>query len=430
MAQKELKPVLIITYYWPPSAGAGVQRWLKFAKYLPEMGWRPIIFTPENPQFDLKDESLLKDIPSEADILKFPIWEPYAFFKKITGIKKLKQGQILEERRNGFFKQLSIFLRGNLFVPDPRVFWVKPASKFLLEMIESNGIEHIVTTGPPHSMHLIGRRLKLAIPTLRWIADFRDPWTEWDILQQMYITPPIWKIHQRLEQKVLKMADQVLATGASASASFLALGARHSTHITNGYDAKDAVLEERDEAFTVSHVGMLSADRNPEVLWEQLNQLAEQTKGFRLHLAGLLSAEVLRSIQNNQALYTSTKVEEYLPHEEVMKRYQRSHLLLLMQTRANSTQLPGKFFEYLQAKRPILFIGDPQSDVAHILKKTHSGECFAYDDSLGIAQFLEERFEDFNKQRQSFSFRGIERYERKALTRKLADLLDSLTTKV
>lgn len=426
MAQKELKPVLIVTYYWPPSAGAGVQRWLKFAKYLPEMGWRPIIFTPENPQFDLKDDSLLKDVPAEVDVLKFPIWEPYGLFKFFNRKQKIQQGQLLEGAKSSWWKKFWIALRGNLFIPDPRVFWVKPASKFLLDILEANGIEHIITTGPPHSIHLLGWRLKVAMPTLRWMADFRDPWTEWNILQQMYMIPPIWKMHQRLEQKVLSTANHVLATGPSASASFLALGARHSSYITNGYDAADAVNEEKDETFTISHVGMLSADRNAEVLWEQLNQLAKKSDAMRLYLAGILSPEVLSSIKNKEALYALTEVDNYLPHGEVMKKYSQSHLLLLMQTKENNTQLPGKLFEYLQAKRPILLMGDPQSDAANILRTTHSGQCFAYDDVKGISQFLVDRLEEYNNQQETFSFQGIEQYERKALTRKLADALAGL----
>ena len=426
MKRKELKPVLIITYYWPPSAGAGVQRWLKFAKYLPEMGWRPIIFTPENPQFDLKDESLLQDIPAEVDVLKFPIWEPYNLFKFFNRTQKIRQGQLLEEAKNSWGKKLWIAIRGNLFIPDPRVFWVKPASNFLVDMVKTNGIQHVITTGPPHSMHLIGRRLKMKVPTLRWLVDFRDPWTEWDILHKMCIIPPIWKVHQRLEQNVLKMANQVVATGPSASEAFQKLGARKCTFLTNGYDAGDEVLTERDESFMVSHVGMLSTDRNPEVLWEQLNALAHSAIEFKLYLAGILSNDVLASIKEHKALKEVTEVDGYLAHAEVMQTYRKSHLLLLMQTRENNTQLPGKLFEYLQAKRPILCFGDPKSDVAEILRKTSSGKCFAYDDQEGIASFLKERYQDFKHNRQTFSFTGIEQYERKVLTQKLADLLDSM----
>ena len=145
----QLKPILIVTYYWPPSGGAGVQRWLKFSKFLPEFGWRPIIFTPENPDFDLKDESLLKDINPEVEVLKFPIWEPYRIFKKLTGQKEIKQGQILESSKRSSLKSLAIWIRGNLFVPDPRVFWVKPSVNYLQGILETNGIKHIITTGPP-----------------------------------------------------------------------------------------------------------------------------------------------------------------------------------------------------------------------------------------------------------------------------------------
>ena len=419
--KEELKPILIITYYWPPSGGAGVQRWLKFSKYLPEFGWRPIIFTPENPDFDLKDESLLKDLNPEVEVLKFPIWEPYRIFKRLSGQKELKQGQILEDARSSLFKSMAVWLRGNLFVPDPKVFWVKPSVNYLMSILEANNIRHIVTTGPPHSMHLIGVRLKMKVPSLTWIADFRDPWTQWEILQAMKISAPVWRKHKKLEQQVIKVADSLLVTSPSAKDEFKQLGARRVEVITNGYDELDYddILPEPSGGFVISHVGMLSSQRNPEALWSSMEGVLDTSeKEIKIRLTGIISPQVLASINKHPKLASAIELSESVPHSEVQKLYAESNLLLLIQTRTErkQTQLPGKLFEYLQAKKPILCIGDTQSDLAKILKDTNSGQCFDYDDLPGITDFIRKVVDgDID-----FTFQNIDQYSRKALTERLA----------
>lgn len=417
--KEELKPILIITYYWPPSGGAGVQRWLKFSKYLPEFGWRPIIFTPENPDFDLKDESLLKDIHPEVEVLKFPIWEPYRIFKRLSGQKELKQGQILEDARKSPLKSLAVWLRGNLFVPDPKMFWVKPSANYLLSILETNCIRHIVTTGPPHSMHLVGARLKMKVPSLTWVADFRDPWTKWEILHEMKISTPIWKKHQKLEQQVIKVADSLLVTSPSAKNEFVQLGARRVEVITNGYDESDhlAIASENSSAFVLSHIGMLSNQRNPKVLWKVLSQLAMKNE-VSLKLTGIISDEVLADIRANEGLKESLEVQQSVPHEKLPGLYAEASVLLLIQTKTDrlQTQLPGKLFEYLQARKPILCIGDTESDLAKILLETNSGQCFGYEDETGISSFLEKAI----RGELSLNYENIDQFSRKALTERLA----------
>ena len=172
-----MKKVLVITYYWPPSGGSGVQRWLKFTKYLPATGWQPVVFTPENPSFEVKDYSLEKDISAEVEVIKLPIWEPYKFFQKLKG-KGSQQSDLVKSSKAGFFSKLMLWLRGNLFIPDPRRFWIKPSIKVLGDILSSNEIDTVITTGPPHSMHLIGLKLKQKF-NVKWVADFRDPWTTW-----------------------------------------------------------------------------------------------------------------------------------------------------------------------------------------------------------------------------------------------------------
>jgi len=426
VAEKELKPILIITYYWPPSGGAGVQRWLKFSKYLPEYGWRPIIFTPENPDFDLKDHSLLKDLHPQVEVLKFPIWEPYKFFKKLSGQKELKQGQVLEDGRGSLLKAFAISLRGNLFVPDPKRFWIKPSVNYLRDILDVNGIKHVVTTGPPHSMHLIGLKLKYFKPSLIWIADFRDPWSKWEILQKMRISQFIWKKHLRLEQEVLKAADSLLVTSPGAASEFNELGARKIKVITNGFDQKDFAEHENyssNELFQISHIGMLNEQRSAPKLWEKINQLIEKNsqKRIRVRLTGIISESLKRSLFKYSSLKGKLEITDSLPHKELSAVFAQSDLLLLVQSKTDrkQTQLPGKLFEYLQAKKPILAIGDIQSDMAEILKYTDSGECFSFDDGDGIENFLNAVILG----QRAFQFKNIMTFDRSRLTKDLSDWL-------
>lgn len=437
MENEAKKRVLIVTYYWPPSGGAGVQRWLKFSKYLPDHGWDPIVFTPENPDFDQRDESLLEEVNPEIEVLKFPIWEPYRMFKKLSGTKELRQGQILENRSDGIFKRLAIWLRGNFFIPDPRVFWVKPVAEYLLSIVDSNEIKHVITTGPPHSVHLIGRRLKLKNPALTWVADFRDPWTGWDILSKMKISRFVWSRHKKMEASVLKIADSVLATGPIAAKEFKALGARRAKAITNGFDQSDVErnqsIQPQKGRFVISHVGMLSANRNPKALWSALDELCNDDRfyrAFELRLTGILSQEVLDTINALPNLSSKLIARTSVAHGEVFVQYQESNVLVLAQTNSikSASQLPGKLFEYLSVKRPILALGQKDSDVSKVLKDTSSGQLFDYSDQAGIKAFVEQEFKTWTGDSEQVNWQhiNIEQYERKNLTAELAGWLDTL----
>src|SRR4030095_1074602 len=168
------KKVLIITYYWPPGGGSGVQRWLKFVKYLPQTGWQPVVYTPENGEMPVNDSSLTDDIPTGTEVLKTKIWEPYNLYKTFIGADKnvkVSTGFLTEEKKPGMAERLSVWLRGNMFIPDARRFWIGPSIKYLSSYLEKSHVDVIVSTGPPHSMHLIAMKLseKFNIP---WVADF------------------------------------------------------------------------------------------------------------------------------------------------------------------------------------------------------------------------------------------------------------------
>ena len=437
MTDSANKKVLIITYYWPPSAGGGVQRWLKFSKYLPEYGWEPVIFTPENPDFDLKDESLARDVSPQTEVLKFPIWEPYSIFKKLSGRKELKQGQVLEGGKKSIMSRLAIWLRGNVFIPDPKVFWAKPSADYIATILESNHIKTIVTTGPPHSMHLIGLKLKMKNPAITWIADFRDPWSKWDILQKFNMSVLVWRKHRNLEQQVIRAADCVLTVSDSWKSDFEKLGARRAKTITNGFDEEDfntSISAPHPNKFRISHVGMLNVFRNPEWFWKVLDEMVaagEFSNDLEIEFVGILSDDVLATFESHAHLMPLIQKHNYLPHSEVLEKYQQSSVLLLLQNNSENAKghLPGKFFEYLGANRKILCVGNKESDLAEILYETKSGSVFEQVDEDQLKSFLREAYQGWKAGNSVSNVEGVIRFGRRSLTKELSELLNSLGTR-
>ncbi|MEQ8573812.1 MAG: glycosyltransferase, partial [Fulvivirga sp.] len=337
-----MKKVLIITYYWPPSGGGGVQRWLKFAKYLPEFGWEPIIFTPENPDFDIQDESLLKDASPELEVIKLPIWEPYSLFAKVNRGQKPKQGLINGGEKKSFFNSVALFIRGNFFIPDPRRFWVRPSVKFLSRIIEDNKIDVVVTTGPPHSIHLIGLGLKKKLG-VKWLADFRDPWSKWDMLEQFKMLPLAKYMHKRLERKVLANADEVLTVSQSWSKEFEQIHQRKYSVITNGFDAEDFELESNtttSNELVISHFGLINEFRNPINFWKATKEMVAnnpETK-FKINLFGTIASKILRMLESDDVLKTVVEIKNPVSHDQVLKEYQKSDVLLLLLNNTDNAQ--------------------------------------------------------------------------------------------
>src|SRR6218665_101383 len=218
-----MKKVLVITCYWPPAGGAGVQRWLKFVKYMRDFGWEPVVYTAENGEMPVVDESLQKDVPPGLTLLKTPIWEPYTIYKRFIGRKKedkINASFLSENKKTGLAEKISVWVRGNFFIPDARRFWIKPSIRYLQDYIRKENIQYVISTGPPHSMHLIARGLKKGNPSIKWIADFRDPWTNIDFYEKLMLSGPADRKHHTQELSVLRQADLVLSIGESMSLEF------------------------------------------------------------------------------------------------------------------------------------------------------------------------------------------------------------------
>lgn len=438
-----LKKVLIITYYWPPAGGAGVQRWLKFVKYLRGFGWEPVVYTPSNPESPDEDASLLQDIPADVQVMKTKIWEPYDLYRKFTGAKKtdkINPAFHTDKKKVSAKQSFAVWVRGNFLVPDPRKFWVKPSVKSLSEWIARNPVDAIVSSGPPHSMHLIGRGLhrKTNIP---WVADFRDPWTNLDFYDELKLTAWADRRHRRLERSVLEEADVVLSVGKTMNEQFIAMMKAYGSAtnpskfhvIANGYDESDVYKGhvEADRKFSIAHLGTMSHARNPEVLWKALKRLGEENPEFKrdleIKLVGKVDASVAESVRSF-GLGDALNLVPYMPHHEVVKVQQQSRVLLLVlnNTRTAKGILTGKFFEYMSAKRPVLAIGPVDGDAAEILRQTNAGTIAGYTDDELMYRHAKDFYTQFKAGTLEVDSSGIEQYSRRELTRQLADVLNGL----
>ena len=360
-----MKKVLIITYYWPPAGGPGVQRWLKFVKYLPDFGIDPIVYCPENPSYPIIDSSLELDVNSNLTVLKIPIKEPYKwsrFFSK-SKTSKLSKGLISNQKKQSILEKLLLFIRGNFFIPDARVSWVRPSVSFLSNYISEHQIDTIITTGPPHSLHLIGLQLKQK-HALKWVADFRDPWTQIGYHKKLKLSSFAQKKHKKLEASVLQNADQLIVTSQKTKTLFSELTTTPILVLSNGFDFEFPTDSQLDSKFTLSHIGSLLEGRNPSVLWSVLSDLIEESEAFgaafQLNLIGDVSSEVMDTIQG-YGLEKHTHNIGYVAHKELLKYQTKTQLLLLIEENSKETEhiIPGKLFEYMASKRPIIALVPP-----------------------------------------------------------------------
>lgn len=424
------KKALIITYYWPPAGGPGVQRWLKFVKYLPEFNIDPIVYIPENPNYPLVDESLASEILDGVTILKQPIKEPYklagVFSKKSS--KTISKGIISDYKKQSFIEKILLFIRGNFFIPDARIGWVKPSVTYLSKYISENSIETIITTGPPHSLHLIGLQLKERLG-VKWLADFRDPWTTIGYHKQLKLTNVSKEKHKSLETQVLNTADQIIVTSFTTKKEFQKITNQPIEVITNGYDYEPTSKFKLDSKFSIAHIGSLLSKRNPEVLWRVLSDLVKEnndfSKDFQLNFVGAVSENVLESIKDNKLSNYINEVG-YISHKEAIAYQKKTQVLLLIEIDSEDTKciIPGKLFEYMISNRPIISIGPKDSDVEKIIKETNTGTYFNYNDYESLKRTILGYYKSFqNKNLQSHAI-GLQKYSRKKLTQQLAELIN------
>ena len=429
-----MKKVLIITYYWPPSGGSGVQRCLKFARYLRQFGWEPVILTVKDPNYPVYDNSLVDEIPEFIEVLKVPAWEPYRFYHFFTGRKKKTNiGFLSGKTKASFAEKASLWIRGNLFIPDARKYWIKPSVKFLDKYLRENNIDCVFSSGPPHSAHIIAKRVS-SIHKLPWVADFRDPWTGVYYFNKLMLNESAIKKHKNLENSVLNSADAIVVVGETMKKDFQKFTGKRIEVIHNGFDEKDYqnLDFKLDKKFSIAYTGMFFRDQNPPELWEALKELIFELPGFRedLHLkfTGKVDALVLNNIEE-AGLSGYLDYTDYVDHFRVPEIQAQSQLLLLCINRVENAGyiLTGKVFEYLAAKRPILAICPPYSNIAGIIEATKSGMIIDFDNKKKMKEVITAFYNQFKSGGLNGNTTGIDEYSRRNLTSKLAALLDQIT---
>lgn len=425
------KKVLIITYYWPPAGGPGVQRWLKFAKYLPEFDIQPIVYVPENPTYPIVDVNLEKEVSENVIVLKNKIFEPYqlaSIFSK-NKTKKISSGIIPNQKKQTFLEKMLLWIRGNLFIPDARVFWVNPSVSYLENYITENNIDTIITSGPPHSLHLIGMELKEKLK-ITWFADFRDPWTTIGYHKSLRLSTSAERKHKALEYRVLNTADTIIVTSKTTKTEFEAITNKPITVITNGYDNETVSKVALDSKFSLAHIGSFLSERNPNVLWESLIELINEIPDFKTHLElkliGAVSQEVLDTISEFNLDYYLNNLG-YVSHSEAVAHQRNSQVLLLIEINSEETKsiIPGKLFEYMVSNRPIIAIGPKDSDFAEIITETNTGVFFEYSQKEELKSTIKLYYNQFLEGKlQSYGV-GLQKYSRKNLTKELVQLIKS-----
>ena len=425
--------VLLIAYYWPPAGGPGVQRWFHFVRHLPLFGITPVVYVPKNPQYPIVDQTLTEDLPKEVVIIKRSISEPYKWiswlFKKKT--QQLSQG-LIQENKPSLIERFMRFVRGNFFIPDARVSWVAPSVAFLSQYINEHGIETIISTGPPHSMHLIANELVKIHTRLKWIADFRDPWTTIGYHNDLYMTHWAQKKHLKLERTVLQSAHTILTTSYTTKALFSKKTATPIEVITNGFEPfeNSSLPSPEENKFSLVHIGSLLSKRNPKILWEAIGELVTENQLFAAQLSidfvGLVSDEVKTTITAH-GLASYCNFHGYISHEEARKHQYTAHLLLLIEidSEAHKGIIPGKIFEYLQSLRPILAIGPKDWDVARLLPENNLNALGTYHDKAMVKSFIETRFNAGTGISAEID-PTLSKYERKNLTEALSKIIKNL----
>ena len=452
-----MKRVLIISYYWPPTGGSGVQRWVKFAKYLPAEGWQPVIYTPENPEQLAVDASLEAEIPAEAEIIKTHITEPYELYKKFLRrsghSKEAVEVNPVNAQNKSLAQKAAMWVRGNFFRPDPRCLWIGPSVRFLKKYLKEHPVDLIVSTGPPQSMHLIGRRLARETG-LPWIADFRDPWTKIFYFKHLSMTRATERWHKKMEKKVLDDATVVVAVSPLVQQEFQAMTITPVELITNGFDECDygaacnysvrqktsadglqnMAADGTDKDFVITHTGLFAADGNPTVLWKVLAEKCASDEEFRsrlkIRLVGKTDDAIIQSISDNGLTDNLTDLG-YQPHSAAVEEQRKASLLILPLRKEPEYKavLPGKLFEYLASWRPVLGIGQPDGAMSMILNQTGAGTVLDWEDRESIGRFIEDSWQKHLQGSLTVKDADISQFTRRNLTRRMAQLFDRLTEK-
>ena len=429
-----LKKVLIITYYWPPSGGGGVQRWVKFVKYLPKFNIEPVVLTVDSDYaaYALLDQTLYKDIDAKLEVVKTKSFEPLNIYSKISSNKEIPYGGFANEENPGLFQKVSRFIRGNFFIPDARIGWNKYALSKAIELIKKYNIDTVITSSPPHSTQLIGLKLKQEFG-INWIADMRDPWTDIYYYKKMYHTSIVKKIDKRKELKVLKNADNVIVVSDSIKKLFSKKIGEANSHkisvIPNGFDIGDFKDDgkSKNKNFTITYTGTIADNYNIDGFISAVIDFMENKKDTQINLKfiGRVSNKY-RTLIEDSILKSHCSFSKHVDHNESILFLQKSDALFLAipDEPQNEGILTGKLFEYLAAKKPIIAIGPEEGDAANIISECNAGEMFDYNAKSEIRNYLEKLYLNWVESKSvELSDNTYLKYTRENLTKKLSLLI-------
>lgn len=423
-----MKKILIITYYWPPSGGPGVQRWLKFSKYLPEFGYDPIIITvdPEKAEYPIKDHTLEQDVRAGQIVYRTDCSGIYEYYKKLTKAQSAPYSGFVNEGTPSLKQKIARFIRGNFFLPDARRGWNKHAYRQAIKIIQEEKIDAVITTGPPMSTHLVGQKLKKRFH-LHWIADFRDPWTDIYYYNKMYPTPIAKAIDRKYERNVLLDADQVITVSdyikKQLAAKSPAIQASKIKVIANGFDAEDFdLIIPKEDVFTITYTGTLAADYTIDSFIHTVKRLSTSEK-LKLRFVGKVDLGIAQKL--SEQLGDSVEIHAFVAHADAIKYMKSSSVLLLIipNIEGNKGNLTGKLFEYIGSRTPILCLGPTDGDAATIIQVCKAGKTFEYNDEEGILHFLTSLLNNFNPQSPIKENNAVNCYSRKSLTQSLTQIL-------
>ena len=426
-----MKKVLIVTYYWPPAGGPGVQRVLKFVKYLPQFGWEPIILTVENGEYPAIDESLEKDIPKRLKVYKVKSWEPFNLYKKVSGKKGNITTDVWNKSKNESFKsKVFRWIRANFFIPDARCGFINSVKKEGLKIVKIEKPDLIFSSSPPHSVQLGAKELAKKTG-IKWIADFRDPWTDGFWQKDLPRFKFIEQLDERLERSILINADHIISVSEPIVESFNQKSENNYSVIPNGYDEEDFNnLPEKYESkkFKITYAGSLRESQIPYKLFDAIGLLAEKNKisDIEITFFGSVHKDALEYIKKLK-LENLVEIKEYIPHRQLLSEINSSDVVLLLipNTKDNKGILTGKIFEYLRSENFILGFGPVDGSASEILRKTGSGKMLSYEENPE-----DEIFNLYSKWSRGEVLlphrKNIEDFSRENLTAKLAQVFDSL----
>ena len=423
----ELKKVLIVTYYWPPAGGPAIQRTLKFVKYMRFFGWEPVILTVENGEYPAIDPSLIQEIPDNIQVYKTRAFQLFQLYRMLTGKKgnTHNNANVFGQKDTTFVERLAKWIRLNLFIPDARIGWYAYAIKAAKKIIEQEHIDLIYSSSPPHSLQLIAQKIAKQ-NKIKWVADFRDPWSELVHYQSYKRTWLTRKIDSHFEKSVFRSADRLVAAANDYATCIKTHVDRKIEVIYNGYDPSDfpKPKSRNTEDFLITYTGELSEDRIPHALLRALSRL--EHSNIKLQFIGNTCPELKQEIQQLN-LGNKVILKPYMPHIASIAELQQSDLLLLVinQVANGKGIVPGKIFEYLGTRKPILCLGDPTGEAGEIIKTTNSGFCIAHHNEEEIFTLLSRLSSGVLP---GLSFQ-TEQFERKNETGQLCDIFNTLVNK-